>query len=115
MIVCRKRGGFRTRKNTIHQIFALSIKASTFGITRCDHVWPNLQLEVAEGFALGDGCLAAQQKQKQLEREGLGEDRTFGPHLTLNLPTQPPPLKKETAKIVVLVENPFLLTSSLLA
>ena len=33
-----------------------AFKTSTFGIMWCDNFWPNLRLEVAEGFTLGDGC-----------------------------------------------------------
>ena len=35
-------------------------KASTFGITWCDHSWPNLRIEVAEGFHIRWRMLAAQ-------------------------------------------------------
>ena len=49
----------KPRNITSHDILE-PLKTSAFGITWCDHVWPNLQLEVAKGFHIRWWMQAAQ-------------------------------------------------------
>ena len=46
----------QTCQTLSHHTTSLSLQKSTFGITWCDNFWPNMWLEAAGVFTLGDGC-----------------------------------------------------------
>ena len=64
-----------------HHMTSLSLSKSTFGITWCDNLWPNLRLEVAEGFHIRWRMSAAHDIDPFLQSGGQSpsfREATFG-------------------------------------